>query len=202
MKMANPDLPLGRHVLQHHEGRFPRVHFLILDRIHPSSKGGDWNKTLLQWETRWIADLGENFFPGLNKQISFRPFLEGFSSGGCEKEWLVCVFCLLFFVFMFVRIVLSSGIFNFQFWSQMLWSIPYVICHLDMLCVNLHWTHCGWLAFHLDVGINLCGMLPRLLPPTRRMYADLCCRGGLILALGDTSYPGGDLSDCHTCAGR
>ena len=86
MRTANPDLPLGGHILLQHEGHFSGVKFLILDRIHPNPRGGDWNKILLQLETRWIADLEANFPPGLNEQISFRPFLDGFSSGGCEKD--------------------------------------------------------------------------------------------------------------------
>lgn len=86
MRTANPDLPLGRHILLQHDGHFPGVKFLILDRIHPNHRGGDWNKTLLQYETRWIVNLEANLPPGLNEQISFRPFLGGFSSGGCEKD--------------------------------------------------------------------------------------------------------------------
>ncbi|XP_040178452.1 uncharacterized protein LOC120911183 [Rana temporaria] len=86
MRTANPDLPLGRHILTEHDGHFLGVKFLILDRVHPNPRGGDWNKILLQLETRWIAELEANHPPGLNEQISFRPFLEGFSSGGCEKD--------------------------------------------------------------------------------------------------------------------
>lgn len=37
-------------------------------------------------QARWIANLNATQFPGLNTQMSFRPFLEGFVSGGCEKE--------------------------------------------------------------------------------------------------------------------
>lgn len=55
MKMANPELPLGRYVIEKHRGKFPRIQFLILDRIHSSSSGGVWNKVFLQRETRWIA---------------------------------------------------------------------------------------------------------------------------------------------------
>lgn len=87
MRQADPDLPLGRHVRDHHTGKFPLVHFTILDRVHPDTRGGDWNKILLQREVCWIASLNATQFPGLNTQMSFRPFLEGFVSGGCEKEW-------------------------------------------------------------------------------------------------------------------
>lgn len=45
MKTTNPDLPLGRHVAQVHNGRFPRVTILVLDRIHPSSQGGDFKNS-------------------------------------------------------------------------------------------------------------------------------------------------------------
>lgn len=45
----------------------------------------------LQQEALWIADLEATSPPGLNEHLSFRPFLEGFSSGGCEKEWLIFI---------------------------------------------------------------------------------------------------------------
>lgn len=82
MKKANPDLPLGRHVINEHHGIFPGIQFLILDRIHPNPRGRDWNKVLLQREARWIVDLAATSPPGLNEQLSYRLFLEGFASGG------------------------------------------------------------------------------------------------------------------------
>lgn len=54
--------------------------------VHPGLQGGDWNKTLLQVEQRWIFRLHATRTPGLNDAISFRPFLEGFTSGGSEWE--------------------------------------------------------------------------------------------------------------------
>lgn len=86
MKKANPDLPLGRHVIHEHHGIFPGIQFLILDRIHPNPRGGDWNKVLLQREVRWIVDLAATSLLGLNEQFSYRPFLEAFTSGECEKD--------------------------------------------------------------------------------------------------------------------
>lgn len=44
MKVCNPDLPLGRHVTTLHNGLFPKIKFLALDRINPNLRGGDWNK--------------------------------------------------------------------------------------------------------------------------------------------------------------
>lgn len=85
MKTADPDLPLGRHVTLVHGGKFPSIKFLILDRIHPSPRGGDWNKILLQRELKWIHLLKATIPPGLNEAVCFRPFLEGFNSGGMEK---------------------------------------------------------------------------------------------------------------------
>lgn len=52
MRQANPDLPLGRHVRDHHAGISPSICFTILDWVHPDSRGGDWNKILLQREVR------------------------------------------------------------------------------------------------------------------------------------------------------
>lgn len=57
---------LGRHVNSVHGGKFPNVKFLILDQINPSSRGGDWNKTLLQMELQWIHQLKATQPPGQN----------------------------------------------------------------------------------------------------------------------------------------
>lgn len=84
--MCDPDLPLGRHTRIVHNGRFPKITFLILDCIHPNPRGGDWNKSLLQIELRWIHRLKATQPPGLNEAICFKPFLESFSSGGMEKQ--------------------------------------------------------------------------------------------------------------------
>lgn len=81
MRTCNPDLPLDRHACDVHQGNFPRIKFLVLDRVHPNSSGGDWDKILLQKETRWIVALQATSPPGLNDCISYRPFLEGFTSG-------------------------------------------------------------------------------------------------------------------------
>lgn len=85
MQVCNPDLPLGRHTTLVHSGVFPKIKFLILDRNHPNLRGGDWNKSLLQLELRWIYNLKATRPPGLNDAVCFRPFLEGFNSGGIEK---------------------------------------------------------------------------------------------------------------------
>lgn len=85
MQTCDPDLPLGRHTRLVHHGVFPKIKFLILDRVHPNLRGGDWNKSLLQLELRWIYNLKANQPPGLNDAVSFKPFLEGFDSGGMEK---------------------------------------------------------------------------------------------------------------------
>lgn len=85
MKKNDPELPLGRHTQLVHAGKFPNIKFLILDRVHPNPRGEDWNKVLFQLELRWIYTLRATLPPGLNKAVCFKPFLEGFSSGGMEK---------------------------------------------------------------------------------------------------------------------
>lgn len=84
MRTCNPDLPLGRHAQDIHQGNFPKIRFSALNRIHPNTRGGDWDKTLLQRETRWIVALQATLPSGLNDCISYRPFLEGFTSGVWE----------------------------------------------------------------------------------------------------------------------
>lgn len=84
MCTCNPDLPLGRHARDIHQGIFPKINILVLNRVHPNNRGGDWDKVLLQKETRWIVALQATSPPGLNDCISYRPFLEGFSSGTWE----------------------------------------------------------------------------------------------------------------------
>lgn len=86
MKTCNPDLPLGRHVRDVHQGIFPKIGFLALDRIHPNPKGGDWDKTLHQRETCWIVALRATVAPGLNSHMSYRPIFEGYKSGVWEGE--------------------------------------------------------------------------------------------------------------------
>lgn len=81
MEMGNFYVPLGRHVTQIHQYKMPKVSFVALDRIHIPIRGGDWNKTLLQREARWINRLKATQPPGMNEIESFRPFLEGFASG-------------------------------------------------------------------------------------------------------------------------
>lgn len=81
MKTCNPDLPLGRH-LWDVQGKFPNIKFLILDRVNPSGRGGDWDKILIQWETRWIVSLRDTSPPGLNESVSHLLYLEGLTSGG------------------------------------------------------------------------------------------------------------------------
>lgn len=81
MQIGNLYLPLGRHVAKGHGYRMPSVNFTVVDRVHVPLRGGDWNKILLQREMRWIRHLNATTPPGLNEAESFRPFLEGFSSG-------------------------------------------------------------------------------------------------------------------------
>lgn len=88
MKTCNQELPLGRNVWDVHQGKFPNIRFLILDRVHPSGRGGDWDKVLPQRETRWMVFLRATSPPGLNNSVSYHPFLEGFTSGWWEgKGW-------------------------------------------------------------------------------------------------------------------
>lgn len=86
MQSNNYDLPSGRHAKIVHGVKFPQIKFLILDCISTlSSRGGDWNKILLQMELRWIHNLKAKSLPGLNEATCFKSFCDGFSSGWTEK---------------------------------------------------------------------------------------------------------------------
>lgn len=61
-KGCNPDFPLGRHVTDLHNGIFSGVKLMVLDRIHPSARGGDWYKILLQRELKLIFLLQATIF--------------------------------------------------------------------------------------------------------------------------------------------
>lgn len=83
MKTNDPDLPLGRHVLQTHDGICPKITVLVLDRI---GGGGDVNKLLRQQELRWISNLNATLPSGLNEAFTLKPFLRGFSSGTFDED--------------------------------------------------------------------------------------------------------------------
>lgn len=40
MKTSDLDLPMGSLVRDVHQGKFPRIKFLVLDRFHPNARGG------------------------------------------------------------------------------------------------------------------------------------------------------------------
>lgn len=78
------DVPIGHHMALVHPKSIPKIHFLALDQVHFRSRGGDFNKCLLQCELRWIFNLQATLPPGLNEAFNFRSFLPGFISGVCE----------------------------------------------------------------------------------------------------------------------
>lgn len=52
IRKRDPDAPIGHHMALVHPESIPKVLFLALDRIHSDSRGGDFNKHLLQCELR------------------------------------------------------------------------------------------------------------------------------------------------------
>lgn len=86
MKTKNPDFPWVWHMATVHREAFPKISVLVLDRLHHNPRGADLNKLLLQREMRWISTLNATSPPGLNEILSFKPFLQGFTSGGYEGD--------------------------------------------------------------------------------------------------------------------
>lgn len=114
VQTADPDLPLGRHVAQVHEGICPKISVLVLDRLHPSSRGRDFNKILLQRELRWISNLNATLPPGLNEAFNLKPFLPGFATGGYDNElWTFNLINALLFLF------ISFSFFFFFYFSHL-----------------------------------------------------------------------------------
>lgn len=73
------ELSMGTHMALVHNEWILRVKILALDCIHPSPRGDDINKTLLQRELRWIHNIKP--LPGLNKAFNFKPFYRASSQG-------------------------------------------------------------------------------------------------------------------------
>lgn len=48
MRIGYLYLPLGRHVAKRHKYRMPEVNFTVLDWVHTTIRGGDWNKILMR----------------------------------------------------------------------------------------------------------------------------------------------------------
>lgn len=66
---------IGRHIAFSHNYAFNGFKFLPLTVIPPHDRGGDWDRALLQAESRWIFQLHSDRTPGLNDNISFPHFL-------------------------------------------------------------------------------------------------------------------------------
>lgn len=66
---------IGRHVTLDHDYSFEGLSFLPLAIMTKSARGGDWDKQLLQVETKWIFKLQAHTSPSLNDSISYAPFL-------------------------------------------------------------------------------------------------------------------------------
>lgn len=66
---------IGRHFALKHNYDFVRLKFLPLTVTPFHDCGGDWDRSLLQAESRWIFRLRADRPPGLNESLSFAPFL-------------------------------------------------------------------------------------------------------------------------------
>lgn len=69
------ETPISRHVGLCHQFDDTKMHFYALEYAPPNEMGGDYDKILLQCETKWISDLCALQYPGLNDVLSFKPFL-------------------------------------------------------------------------------------------------------------------------------
>lgn len=58
---TNPELPLGRHVRDHHHSIFPQIQFLILDWIHPNPRGETGTSSSSSVKHAGLLSLGQPF---------------------------------------------------------------------------------------------------------------------------------------------
>lgn len=66
---------INRHIAAQHNSDPHVILFSALEHVPSHARGGSIDNRLLQLETKWIHILHATSFPGLNKHISFKPFL-------------------------------------------------------------------------------------------------------------------------------
>lgn len=66
---------IGRHIAFIHNLQLPGLQVFTPHSHPPCDRGGDWDWTMLQAESRWIFKLKADKLPGLNDFISYAPFL-------------------------------------------------------------------------------------------------------------------------------
>lgn len=66
---------IGRHIAFAHNYVLSGFKFLPLVKIYTHERGGDWDRSLYQAESRWIFSVCADRPPGLNEALSFAPFL-------------------------------------------------------------------------------------------------------------------------------
>lgn len=69
------ELAISRHIGLYHNFELDDMSFFAIEHVNSSPRGGDIDKHLLKLETQWIFRLQATKSPGLNEQISFKPFL-------------------------------------------------------------------------------------------------------------------------------
>lgn len=67
--------PVSRHLGLYHRFNTGMIQFIVLEVIPQDPWGGNWDKCILQKETYWIERLEATRPPGINKVLSYRPFL-------------------------------------------------------------------------------------------------------------------------------
>lgn len=75
IKSMNMRTPIGRHFALFHKSNPEGLNFHLLNRIHRPPRGGNIELITLRQEAFWIFNLKANKFPGLNDDISYKPFL-------------------------------------------------------------------------------------------------------------------------------
>lgn len=69
------ETPISHHIGLFHNHNPAMLGLYALAHIPLNERGGDADKRLLQIEAQWIYTLRATQYPGLNENISYKPFL-------------------------------------------------------------------------------------------------------------------------------
>lgn len=67
--------PVSRHLDLDNRFGTSFVTFIVLALVGQDPRGGDWDKRILQLETKWMEHLNAIHWPGINELQSYKSFL-------------------------------------------------------------------------------------------------------------------------------
>lgn len=75
IRTQNMNYPMAKHYRSARHTDPSSLKAMVIEVIPLTARGGDRLKHLLKRETFWIHTLSATFYPGLNEEIDFAPYL-------------------------------------------------------------------------------------------------------------------------------